>query len=576
MKPLPPSKTASQSGFTVIELLVSISVLALMLSLAAQIFYTAQEGVDIGLQTSQIIAEQRAISQPLFDDFTNMHVFESQNGGNTPGFLVIVQQRNGGVLFPSPDEDGGDTTTWTADRDGNGTPGQPSDLMRTDQVSFFRDASGLSSLTPGGNDRYGSQARAQIARVWYGHTSPATGGASIEPGASDNNLSSQLVLGRQALLLVEDSGGTAYPTGQPGNTTAPPGREIRTGTGRLDNSNRLRNGESDVLDLNSFQRNIGGTTVTLGRYDDAGDDLAAGTPTERSLFRFPGWDTGTVSGPSYFESLLARNPMPLSTAPMTERWNFDDRLTTPAYANAASEWAFDRAGRRLQAAQDLSTDFETGIFESDQVAQLHANFSPHVADFAIEFAADWIDNDGNGLPDNEPDRDNGGNIVWYTTLDPNHDGNVSTVPNGTGVYDGIGQNRPNDPVTYFVPNVLPRFNGTTGTFVNPFVYQRSPAPAGPLITYNPGSPVTAVNQTVLVWSHSGDDPVTDPTHGVAGGGSGQYIEGAGKYWPYMIRFRYRLMDGSGDFRSLRPGTNDRVVGRWFEQVVPVRRPTNLF
>ena len=96
-------------------------------------------------------------------------------------------------------------------------------------------------------------------------------------------------------------------------------------------------------------------------------------------------------------------------------------------------------------------------------------------------------------------------------------------------------------------------------------------------------PATA-NRVFFVWSHSGDDPETDEVWGTpatTATNETRYVEGSGKYWPYLVRFRYRLMDGKGDFRSVQPdrvntGDEFRVVGRWFEQIVPVKRPVGLF
>lgn len=545
-------------GFTLIELLVAIAVLSLMMTLAARIFFDAQTGVQRGLQTSQIIAESRSISQPLTEDVRSMNVFSSKFESNTPGFLVIHQNTFGGVLFPPPDDINADPSSWTADRDGNGTRGQVGDLMRSDQIAFFRDANDLESLTPGEDSRYDSDAKARHARVWYGHVSPVqlAGNRSLNPGDPEYDLASQLVLGRQALLLIENSEATTYPGGRPGNNSNgdPQGRFADV-PGRVDSATFT--GLFDAIDLNTFNRF--GATYSI--YDDQGVDPATSTDP-RGLFRSPTPSVATPPNfPSYYGSVTVA-----------------DGLPGPLYADRVAEWLYLDNDRRLQAATSIETDFTLGgtggIFEADTIAQLHAAFAPHVADFAIEFAADWSDdwddtNPGmrvagqDGQPDNEPDRDRLGNIVWYTAaVYANPDSASGLIDDTAPNYDSIGNVDPSAPVTYPIPTDVDDFRGTAGTIPNPFVYDLTNSPT---FTYLPTS-----TSVTYVWSHTGDDNDLLTTS----------IDGAGKYWPYLVRFRYRLMDGKGEFRSIEAnplnGQDLTIVGRWFEQVVPVPRPQTLF
>lgn len=543
----------SPPAFTIIELIVAISVLSLMMFLATRIFYDAQSGVQRGLQTSQIIATARSVSQPLTEDVRNMNVFESKYGSNNPGFLVISQQAFEGVLYPALDDITDDTSFWTADRDGDRTPGEyigpglPNDyfddLMRSDQIAFFRNANNLESLTPGEASRYDSDAQARYARIWYGHVSPVTGGPSLNPGNLDYNVSSQLTLGRQALLLVENDASTVYPGGWNGDRmggTGIEGRVANGGTAFGDVAGNTFAGTTDVLDLNTFQRD--GSVFAI--YDDGGTLPVGGG--NLAMFRTPTFDAfGGIT-----ESLFGgRSGIGAGGLP-----NID-------YATFASEWLYLQPGERLQARTFIENDFSAGIFEANEIGQLHGSFAPHVADFAIEIAADWVDDwdaangtaGQDGQPDYEPDRDDAGNIVWYTLVRPNPDGsNLSTgLPTGDGAYDGIGQVRRSEPVTYNAALInVARFDGSVGTYGgNPFVFFGN----------------------TFVFPHTGDNLATDSVTNPP-----DLVEGSGKYWPYLIRFRYRLMDGRGEFRTLEidPVSGDElsVVGRWFEQVVPVPRP----
>src|SRR5690606_5748833 len=98
------------------------------------------------------------------------------------------------VQFPDPQRPNQAESSWT-----------PRDI-RTDQIVFFRKADRLESLTPGSNDRFDSDARAAVARVWYGHVYRESPPPSELPVT-------QMMLGRQAALLVgrndlmPDSGG---------------------------------------------------------------------------------------------------------------------------------------------------------------------------------------------------------------------------------------------------------------------------------------------------------------------------------------------------------------------------------
>ena len=222
-------------------------------------------------------------------------------------------------------------------------------------------------------------------------------------------------------------------------------------------------------------------------------------------------------------------------------------------------------------------DFSTGIFTANDLASLHAAFVPHVADFVVEFAADWVDdltidattkeitNGPDGFPDLQPDRDGFGNVMWYTAFDANPDTDD----------DGRGNADPEKPVTYAVPGDVAQFDGDadTATIPNPCVHVISDATTGPLGQFEPPTPSPTNNRVVFIFGHSGDDPdtaafLTPPANDV--------VEGSGKYWPYLLRIRYRLMDGRGKYRSVDPVSGEPIVGRWFEQIIPVPRPTGTF
>ena len=64
----------------------------------------------------------------------------------------------------------------------------------------------------------------------------------------------------------------------------------------------------------------------------------------------------------------------------------------------------------------------------------------------------------------------------------------------------------------------------------------------------------------FVWGHTRDDTTTTA------------IEGESSFWPYALRIRYRLHDANGSFSDINDNTGQPISGRWFEQIVPIRRP----
>jgi prepilin-type N-terminal cleavage/methylation domain-containing protein len=563
----PQSKINHRFAFTLIELLVAVSVLSLMMTLAARIFFDAQKGVQRGVQTSQIIAESRSVAQPLTDDVRNMNVFLSQYGSNSPGFLAIVQQNFGGVLYPIPDDPSVGPDGWLPgiDYDNSGTiNGAEPAVMRSDQIGFFRDANNLEAKTPGEANRYDSDAKARHARVWVGHTSPVPDpptDPSLDPGDAGYRLATDLALGRQALMLVENDDATTYPDGTLGTGT--PGGSERLPPPNGSVSNAVFDGLHDVIDL----RDLGG----IGVYSDGGTDPAAAAT--RGLFLTPTYESPAVTATTSIYGNLALTP---------------GGFTNLNYADAVLDWLFPVQGERLQAQTSLDTDFSAGIFDADSIAQLHAALAPHVADFAIEFAADWIDDwdtsgatpapGSDGQPDYEPDRDRLGNLIWYTApFYANPDSTSGNPFAPVSEFDGIPAN-PRLPTTYAAPELISQMEGPTGAglfFLNPFMRVFNPATGNVTGTAADAHTAPLPENVAFVWAHTGDDPdtpavATDPP----------LVEGAGKYWPYLIRYRFRLMDGRGEFRTIQTdpqtGEDYSEVGRWFELIVPVPRPQGLY
>lgn len=463
-------------AFTMMELLVAIALTALLLTLITTVFNQTQNAISRGAAVSELIGASRATSEQFTTDAKQMLLFEDITRINEPpGFLVIIQDVRAGVTFPTPQQHNQPESDWT-----------PRDI-RTDQIAFFRAADRLDSLTPGSNKRFDSDARAGVARVWYGHvyrneTIP------VELPVT------QMMLGRQALLLIgpsdtfPDSSGGVYADATGGFPLAS-ARADTTGVVGLAGGYQLWQGVTDALAV-----------------DFDGVLFADGTGT----YTTPGISIDANGWP------------------------------TNAYKDSALSWAFPDPSARLIADPRVTLPATDATALTVETGQTHAALIPYVSDFAIEFAADITDDlvfdpatgtyapgPPDGLPDNTPDTyttPDGEAIKWYTTIDPN--------PDADGNYEG--DNNPAQPITWPIPTA--GLHSSAGSVYPP-----------------------AHGSGRFVFGHTGEDESVGPNYG------------AGRWWPYLIRIRYRVHNRTGEFSSIDPVTGDPVSGKWFEQIIPVPR-----
>lgn len=187
-------KTIHSAAFTVVELLVTIGVSVILITLIGQIFNDATQAVSIGMQKSELLSNAKVISDQLRKDAEWM--IPPSTDDEAAGFLVIVNRRVSDIKMPS-------LTTPTIT--------QPESL-RVDQLYFIRkanmgDKNRLSPISPSVDDGYGpdEELDAEFARVFYGHldrTNPdgSTADSILDPDDINANGWNWL-LGRQALLL---------------------------------------------------------------------------------------------------------------------------------------------------------------------------------------------------------------------------------------------------------------------------------------------------------------------------------------------------------------------------------------
>lgn len=192
------SRGPMRSGFTMLELLVSVASTLVMVLFLHQIFSSMALAVVMGKATSDIINGSRVLSQQLGEDGQAMvGAVPPPNDPNKPppydqpaqpGFLVIMQQSYPAVLRAGeqPRRVRSDQIIWIVDRRSYGSgPPQP---RSPGYANSFADA----------------ESDARYARVWYGHVSPADAngfGTNSHPGGPGNLPASNWVLGRHTLFF---------------------------------------------------------------------------------------------------------------------------------------------------------------------------------------------------------------------------------------------------------------------------------------------------------------------------------------------------------------------------------------
>jgi hypothetical protein len=545
----------AKAGFTIIELITSVGLVVLITGLVGVIFNDTTQAVRRGADTSQIIAQSRTISDQLIKDTKNMLVYEDQRlrPGEPGAFMVLIQQVNTNVRFPDdPENQRQFPDQW---------PAANAEDIRTDQLVFFRKAANLQPVTPGSSASYDSQAQAGIARVWYGHLSRDDGSSTpTEPGFAPNQTIVDLLLGRQALLLVEDS--NQWPDGSPGlsapaaNTVYANGLPHTTSTS---GANPIH--DSPVIEVSSG---------TIGALDEALTDVLRINFTDLMQN-----DTQAGAGAGVTNSYGTE---------ISNGIDPNSKLPSSTYQDAAITWAYP-LGERLLADSFVPISPGGGRYlETFDVAKTHPVFVPYVSDFQIDFAADISDDydyttsgdpstktwvgigaGTDNLPDGEPDTvGENGPVRWYNLANPNPDGPFD----GTG-QDGTGDNFAEQPISWGLPAAALMHSqnlATVGVSNYPPFYS----------SYAPTAGVGA--SAILVFAHTGDsDSVggeTDPyTYTSTGANNSAGLEaGSAKWWPYMLRVRYRLHDRDATFNEADPTTGVVTSGRWFEQIIPIPRP----
>ena len=208
--------TPLKPGFTLIELLVAVSITTIMLFLINQIFSEATQASTRGVQTAELIAKHRSLSEQIRRDIANMLGPDPTLGGGSPtaadaGYLVIAN-----LLVDRP----GGTPAGVRMPTTGGADAFAYEQLRSDQLLFFRTAAGVEPIAPATVNGYAGSAQVgsdptDVIRVWYGHVDQAefdtgTGNWVVGSTLVDDNPATDIdghrwMLGRQAFFLADDA-----------------------------------------------------------------------------------------------------------------------------------------------------------------------------------------------------------------------------------------------------------------------------------------------------------------------------------------------------------------------------------
>ncbi len=325
---------AGHGGFTLVELMVAVSITAVLVVSIGRIFDTVGESIAVGRATSEILRNSRIVGDQIERDFE--HVIGPAEGG----FLVIAHQQVPQVRLHEQGADPND-------------PNVPGALFnrRSDQVLFIRRRADAEPIVPGKTNSYNSASDASYIRVWYGHgrRTNTDGRPAAENGLGEpdtpNEYAGDWILARHALYLDPTSPGlskvgTPFPDEEASNGLGWPHsgqpnlyRGLCAGA-----SLSLKSGNSLVDRLKPSP--LPGSNYTL--YENMTAEEYIGVAREQLFMR-----NGT--GQNY---RLQVNPRPAIDP------------NDPSFLYAA--W---------------------------QVAQMHPYLAGHISDFQVDFAGDFDDDD---------------------------------------------------------------------------------------------------------------------------------------------------------------------------------------
>lgn len=319
-------------GFTIVELLVAVSLLALMLFLIDNLFNSTTRAVSDGVRQSAVLANARAVQSRLTIDASAMLGPDSANTAPEGGGYIIIVNRQ--------------IQSQVLRRDGS----ESLETFRVDQLIFVASTTETTSnirefraSAPRNADQYGSDFASQHALVRYGHGRRVNRDGSdlggwVELGFDRNSgldrLANDWILSRQTILFnPTDTAGNFITPGVDWHTQVPFFNTAVIAPNPQPGITRAAaEGYCDVVNADA--------SVFVDNYLNPADPLSIGFSQADidSAYMFM---TGA-------DQRLRVNPIPAASG----------------------------------------TDFPAW-----QIGQLHGVFAPNCSDFIVQFAAD-VDNDG--------------------------------------------------------------------------------------------------------------------------------------------------------------------------------------
>ncbi|MEM6332766.1 MAG: prepilin-type N-terminal cleavage/methylation domain-containing protein [Planctomycetota bacterium] len=478
--------TSAKSGFTLLELLVAVSISVVMMLLINLLFQQTVAAVSLGSGTSDVLHQGSSVNTQLQKDFgvgAEEIILRNSLPGNPDddrdvtsssaqdpvrvGVLIIathfIDNDTANAATPSEQdevflESGQRGTVFIPeDSDGDGHAD-----VRSDQLVFLRNTyPGEAAITPQTTDANASVVPVGAARVWYGHLQPTiddgTEANGDDPTDTDEywfyqNPANDWILGRQAMYFLDPdddnhSEADPYNSGTPMLTrddihvavefeAGDVDRGLTDGSTMTSNTSTLPSGvsvprlaftSSELENATDAPNELIGNNARL--YHGTTDIIAA--RIDELFHDFGNSGTGNIGS----------NGGPLGSF---FRASVDSENTD--YAQNAAQLAF--AENRLWVnprPHDPNTGDPARLLEWWQQSQMHAYLATGVSDFEVHFAGDYEENpinggtpgpsDGPDTPDGLIDVDDENEILWYNSLidDSKLDGIVNNAITGNKV-----------------------------------------------------------------------------------------------------------------------------------------------
>ncbi|MEO0965744.1 MAG: type II secretion system protein [Planctomycetota bacterium] len=581
-----------QQAFTIMELIVAISIAGVMVLMINVLFQESVRAVNLGAGTSRVLQQTNTINTQLAADFgqnasevlmrnslpdspgedRNNPSVDARFDPDRVGFLMIAHHQIQNSAAAT--DETGEVFLRTGERR---TPFIPDDSdgdgdadIRSDQLVFLRNLyPGERAITPQNRDSVGNDNPADntaaAARIWYGHVVPTNNrgdNANDDPAVTDSTdpdfydfydrPANQWTLGRQALYFT-GADATTPKLVDPASDTA-------------------------TIDPSPFTQAAGGPPSDEGLtlIDYKSMSFVSGDPTPTGYPAIDGYPQPSSLSIDWFDRMAASNaevdhsnaPGSIGTprlymgltdvvpaaaehlfytvffdfttgvqyfqgGPLTTQLNPADIGDNTTYATNAAElgFAFDRLWVNPRPHDTAGNPAR--LIEAWQQAQMHPYLAAGVSDFEVHFAGDYTEDATAADFDGRIDLDGDGNIIWYNAGHP--DSAVNNLDLGGDGTDDI---------------VVPETKSTVNTAGN------DPAQV-PIQRFAGGLTSTPDHaDLVFVWRH--DEPES---------------------WPDLIRIRYRIHDADGRISDRQldtssppdgiPDENTAVPGRLVEVIFRV-------